>query len=89
MIGNEEFPGIAPRAFNGLFDIIKENESKFETTIKVYMMELYCDQVQDLLATKEDEGTRYVIKKDKKGMVYVTGAKIESLIISLITFHFD
>jgi hypothetical protein len=37
------------------------------------MVELYCDQIQDLLATKADAGTKYTIKKDKKGMVYVTG----------------
>ena len=77
MIGNEEYPGIAPRAFQGLFEIIEQNKSKFETRLSVYMMELYCDQIQDLLAGKDEQGTKYVIKKDKKGMVYVTGSRIE------------
>ena len=77
MIGNDEYPGIAPRAFNGLFEIIKENSAKFETKVSVYMVELYCDSLQDLLATKEDQGTKYVIKKDKKGMVYVLGSRVE------------
>ena len=77
MIGNEEYPGLAPRAFGGLFEIIKENEDKFETKVSCYMMELYCDQIQDLLADKIDAPAKYLIKKDKKGMVYVQGSVIE------------
>ena len=65
--------GLAPRAFEGIFEIIEQNKDKFECSLSVYMVELYCDQIQDLLATKADAGTKYTIKKDKKGMVYVTG----------------
>jgi len=77
MIGNEEYPGIAPRAFSGIFDIIEENKDKFETKVSCYMMELYCDQIQDLLAGKSEAQAKYLIKKDKKGMVYVQGSVIE------------
>merc|ERR1712050_663592 len=56
MIGNDKYPGIAPRAFKGLYEIIEQNSDKFETSVSVYMMELYCDQIQDLLATKQDAG---------------------------------
>ena len=35
MIGNEEYPGIAPRAFTGLYEIIEQNKSKFETKGKL------------------------------------------------------
>ena len=35
MIGNEEYPGIAPRAFQGLYEIIDQNNSKFETKLLV------------------------------------------------------
>ena len=53
----------------GLFEIIEQNSDKFETSVSVYMMELYCDQIQDLLATKQDAGTKYIVKKDKKGNI--------------------
>jgi len=79
MIGNEELPGIAPRAFKGLYEIIEQNKAKFETKVSLYMMELYCDNLQDLLADKKDAGQKYMIKKDKKGLVYVQNSKIEEV----------
>jgi len=42
-------------------------------------MELYCDNLQDLLADKKDAGQKYMIKKDKKGLVYVQNSKIEEV----------
>lgn len=75
-----EYPGIAPRAFNGLYEIIEQNKEKFDTKVSLYMMELYCDQLQDLLADKKEAGNvKYAIKKDKKGMVYVLNSVVESV----------
>ncbi|RUS80622.1 hypothetical protein EGW08_011632 [Elysia chlorotica] len=80
MIGDsgKKFPGIAPRAFQRIFELAEENEGKFKTTISVYMLELYNDKLIDLFAkpgTSDDE--RMEIKKDKKGLVYVQGSIIK------------
>ncbi|KAK3759215.1 hypothetical protein RRG08_054936 [Elysia crispata] len=80
MIGDsgKKFPGIAPRAFQRIFELAEENEGKFKTSISVYMLELYNDKLIDLFAkpgTSDDE--RMEIKKDKKGLVYVQGSIIK------------
>lgn len=80
MIGDssKKFPGIAPRAFQRIFELAEENQGKFKTSISVYMLELYNDKLIDLFAkpgTSDDE--RMEIKKDKKGLVYVQGSIIK------------
>ncbi|GFN80567.1 kinesin-like protein [Plakobranchus ocellatus] len=80
MIGDssKKFPGIAPRAFERIFELAEENRGKFKTTVSVYMLELYNDKLIDLFAkpgTSDDE--KMEIKKDKKGLVYVHGSIIK------------
>ncbi|XP_005111503.1 myosin-2 heavy chain [Aplysia californica] len=80
MIGDssKKFPGIAPRAFERIFELAEENKSKFSMSVTVYMMELYNDKLIDLFAkagTSDDE--RMEIKKDKKGLVFVHGAIVK------------
>lgn len=44
--GNNNFPGIAPRAINGLFALLGElDDSKFKVDAQSYMCELYNNQV--------------------------------------------
>ncbi|XP_065060252.1 myosin-2 heavy chain-like [Rhopilema esculentum] len=76
VIGDKEqrFPGIAPRAFQNLFQLLEENKAKFAFKVELYMMELYMDRLIDLFATNKD--AKLDIKKDKKGMVIVQGAVI-------------
>jgi len=76
VIGDKEqkFPGIAPRAFQQLFELLGENKNKFDFRVELYMLELYMDKLIDLFATNKD--TKLDIKKDKKGMVVVQGAVV-------------
>ncbi|XP_041373330.1 COP1-interactive protein 1-like [Gigantopelta aegis] len=80
MIGDQEqnHPGIAPRAFQRIFQLAEDNKSKFKTSISVYMLELYNDKLIDLFAkpgSYDDE--RLDIKKDQKGMVFIQGAAVK------------
>ena len=36
----KEYPGVAPRAFNGLYEIIEQNKDKFETKVRVPIMSI-------------------------------------------------
>ncbi|KAI8507762.1 hypothetical protein Bbelb_140020 [Branchiostoma belcheri] len=77
MIGDKDqrFPGIAPRAFDRIFELIEENKSKFSCEVFVYMLELYVDKLIDLF-NHHGEG-KLDIKKDKKGMVVIQGSVIK------------
>ncbi|XP_067885112.1 uncharacterized protein si:dkey-96l17.6 [Heterodontus francisci] len=83
MIGEKERanPGIIPRAFKGIFQIIDENQTKFTFKILAYMLELYNEQLLDLFINPcESFNTKLEIRKDKKGFVYVQGAEIKEVI---------
>ncbi|KAI0243233.1 hypothetical protein LSAT2_022049 [Lamellibrachia satsuma] len=74
--GDGSYPGIAPRAFNRIFDLLEENKSKFSYSVTCYMLELYNDKLLDLFAkpgSNTDE--KMDIKKDKRGMVVISGAE--------------
>ncbi|XP_035667060.1 myosin heavy chain, non-muscle-like isoform X4 [Branchiostoma floridae] len=77
MIGDKDqrFPGIAPRAFDRIFELIEENKAKFSCEVFVYMLELYVDKLIDLF-NHTSEG-KLDIKKDKKGMVVIQGSVIK------------
>ncbi|XP_064607876.1 myosin-10-like [Liolophura sinensis] len=77
MIGDREqsFPGIAPRAFSRIFDIVEENKSKYDFTVTTYMLELYNDHLIDLYGKTDED--KLDIKKDKQGMVFVQGAAVK------------
>uniref|UniRef100_A0A7M5X8X7 Kinesin motor domain-containing protein n=1 Tax=Clytia hemisphaerica TaxID=252671 RepID=A0A7M5X8X7_9CNID len=78
MIGDKEqkFPGIAPRSFQAIYSLIDENKGKFSFKTSMYMMELYRDNLIDLFADAKNPA-KLDIKKDKKGMVVVTGALVK------------
>lgn len=84
MVGNEHYPGIAPRAVQRLFELIDENKKLISTKVSVYMVELYNDQFQDLLwradnlKTKQKDAPRLEIKKDKNGMVFIKGSVMKT-----------
>lgn len=79
--GNEQLPGLTPRGVTELFNIIDRDAGKFSFKIDCFMLELYCDDLQDLLAENK-KGERLFkqpkldIKKDPKGVVTVPGAII-------------
>ena len=65
MIGGGGMPGIAPRAFAEIFDLLNANEKQFSYQVTLYMVELYNDQLLDLMDKKNTN--KLDIKKDKKG----------------------
>ncbi|KAL4593549.1 kinesin-like calmodulin-binding protein, partial [Arapaima gigas] len=78
MVGDKELknPGIMPRAFRAIFDIIQENASKFHFKVSTYMLELYNERLLDLFVFPADAvGKKIEIKKDKKGLVFAHGAE--------------
>ena len=68
MIGDKEqnHPGIAPRSFKAIYELIEENSGKFSFSTSIYMMELYRDQLIDLFAADPKNPAKLDIKKDKK-----------------------
>ncbi|KAL0979662.1 hypothetical protein UPYG_G00187930 [Umbra pygmaea] len=78
MVGDKDqkSPGIMPRSFNAIFDIIQENETKFECKVSAYMLELYNDRLQDLFVSgAEAQSRRVEIKRNRKGLVFPQGAE--------------
>lgn len=49
MLGTPEEPGIAPRAFTRLFQLLDEGRARQEAAVSTYMLELYNDKLIDLL----------------------------------------
>ncbi|GAQ87147.1 Myosin-related protein [Klebsormidium nitens] len=79
--GTPENPGLTPRAMRELFEIMQRDGNKYSFALKVYMLELYQDNLQDLLLPKKapKEPKKLEIKKDAKGMVVVEGATLVSV----------
>nr|XP_033475572.1 kinesin-like protein KIN-14E [Epinephelus lanceolatus] len=87
MVGDKEQknPGIMPRSFNAIFDIIRESSSKFDVKVSAYMLELYNDMLQDLFVSLAGEAhaqpqshgqaRRVEIKRNRKGVVFAQGAE--------------
>ncbi|XP_067295928.1 uncharacterized protein [Pseudorasbora parva] len=78
MVGDRDRrnPGIIPRTFTKIFEIIQDNESKFEFKVSAYMLELYNDRLQDLFVSPAEAfNKRIEIKRDRKGLVFAQGAE--------------
>ena len=81
MLGSDSCPGIAPRSFQRIFEIIEEEKPRYEISVSAYMLELYNDKLIDLLKPNgyNEPTEKLEIKKDKKGSVYVSGACIKNV----------
>ncbi|XP_050930844.1 uncharacterized protein si:dkey-96l17.6 [Lates calcarifer] len=87
MVGDKEQknPGIMPRSFSAIFDIMQENSTKFDFKVSAYMLELYNDRLQDLFVSLPGEAhtqsqshghaRRVEIKRNRKGVVFAQGAE--------------
>jgi len=78
MEGNPEMPGLTPRCINEVYEIVESMTSQYDYSISCYMLELYTDNLHDLLLTAEQKkkAPPLEIKKDSKGMVFVQGASV-------------
>uniref|UniRef100_A0AAY4D0S6 Kinesin-like protein n=1 Tax=Denticeps clupeoides TaxID=299321 RepID=A0AAY4D0S6_9TELE len=78
MVGDKSMknPGIIPRTFTKIFEIMHENEAKFDIKVSAYMLELYNDRLQDLFVSPAEAFSKKIeLKKDKKGLVFAHGAE--------------
>lgn len=77
-------PGLTPRGVSELFHIINRDSGKFNFSVSVYMLELYQDDLADLLldvpvkgnAQKLFKAPKLEIKKDPRGVVTVPGVTV-------------
>ncbi|XP_061586205.1 uncharacterized protein si:dkey-96l17.6 [Cololabis saira] len=87
MVGDKDQknPGLMPRSFNTIFNVLQENSPKFYFKVSAYMLELYNDRLQDLLVSQGGEAQaqthlhgqakRVEIKRNRKGVVFAQGAE--------------
>jgi len=70
--GNDANPGIAPRSFTEMYQIIA-SMNNYNVKLECYMVELYIDTLTDLLLPKEmrKNPPSLDIKEDAKGMIYI------------------
>mmetsp|Transcript_29919 Transcript_29919/g.69186 ORF Transcript_29919/g.69186 Transcript_29919/m.69186 type:complete len:1476 (-) Transcript_29919:369-4796(-) len=84
MYGPPQDPGVAPRAMQELYAIREREAGSLEIVVTCYMLELYNDQLVDLLcdklpaADKKEKKEELKIKQDAKGIVFVQGATIRT-----------
>jgi Pyruvate/2-oxoacid:ferredoxin oxidoreductase delta subunit len=79
--GDAKNPGLTPRIFEELF-IILDSMDNYDIDLTCYMVELYLENLKDLLRPKKQAEVPLDIKKNAHGMVLVEGAHevpIESL----------
>ncbi|KAL6651851.1 hypothetical protein ACP70R_010776 [Stipagrostis hirtigluma subsp. patula] len=77
--GSENNPGLTPRATSELFRVVKRDGNKYSFSLKAYMVELYQDNLVDLLLPKNVKQQKLEIKKDSKGVVTVENATVVSI----------
>ena len=54
MLGKPDQPGIIPRTCNAIFDrIAEENDPCYEHCVSIQVVEIYCEQINDLLANRK------------------------------------
>jgi len=70
--GSPEMPGLTPRAIVEMFEILK-TMTNFYIKLKCYMVELYLNQLGDLLKPKDQPDKELEVKDTPSGMVVING----------------
>jgi len=65
-------PGLTPRAIVEMFEVLK-TMGNFDIKLKCYMVELYLNQLRDLLLPKDQAPIDLEIKESPTGMVVING----------------
>lgn len=76
MYGTPGDPGLAPRAIQSLFDVIRREQNRGGKSFRVrsYMIEVYKQDIIDLLAERPQEKRSLEVKRDAgRGIMYVEG----------------
>jgi len=76
ILGDEEHPGITPRAIVELFSLLEQLPAPFTYKVACYMVELYMDRLEDLLLPKKAKPVPLTIRKDSTGRVYIPEATV-------------
>ncbi|KAL4451514.1 hypothetical protein ABPG75_007176 [Micractinium tetrahymenae] len=85
--GNDKLPGLTPKGVTELYNIMDRDSGKYSFRVSCFMLELYCDDLTDLLAEHKKGDKLYKapkleIKKDPKGVVSVPGTTVVDNITS-------
>ena len=70
--GSPEMPGLTPRAIVEMFEVLK-TMTNFDIKLKCYMVELYLNQLKDLLLPRENPEKELEVKDTPSGMVVING----------------
>ena len=70
---DEQLMGIVPRAARQIFNHIREQDLEVEYRIRIQMVEIYKEQLRDLLYDLPDSPPELKIKEDPKRGTYVEG----------------
>lgn len=74
---DQEYKGLVPRVMDEVFEMIALSSDKFEFTIRVSMLEIYNERIQDLLNSNPHspaQKNNLQVREDKKHGVYVADA---------------
>ncbi|KAH8073872.1 hypothetical protein JL721_2418 [Aureococcus anophagefferens] len=67
MIGNDENPGIMPQSIRGLFEDLGNREGIKEFLVRVSYMEIYNEEIKDLLGTAHPPGGLKIAEDPNRG----------------------
>ncbi|PWV01428.1 putative C-terminal motor kinesin [Trypanosoma cruzi] len=70
--GEGELKGINTRALERLFQVIEERENTEESTVVISVLEIYCENIRDLLGPKDAGKLSYDVKQGGPCGTYVT-----------------
>jgi len=71
MYGTKDQKGTTPRTIQELFSIIQREEERYQFTVMGSMMELYRNDLVDLLTSKNSEKNKINVRQDKMGAVQI------------------
>lgn len=77
--GDDANPGLSPRAIAEVMRCVHRDSSKCSVKMECYMLELYRDDLVDLLLPQGSDAPKLDIKKDKQGWVTVPNATMVSV----------
>ena len=87
MEGSPTDPGVTPRAFEELFRVANESWGNYQYKFNVSLMEIYNEQIKDLLVEKKGtDNVRHEVKTTDDGEVYITDINSKAVTTKERTF---
>eukprot|EP00889_Picochlorum_renovo_P006018 jgi/Picre1/33048/NNA_008374.t1 len=82
MKGNEEEPGIIPLSVRDLFRMMQQLSNERDFLVRVSYMEIYNEEIRDLLAAGDVCGSQVAIKQSAEQGIFVDG--LQEIIVSSV-----